>query len=383
MHEFAWNLKILQLCGIWRPLAWSSGWKKNIYNAYTIFAIFSVYTFTLSELIAAAMSIGNLNEAINILFMALTILGTCYKMTNLVLKRNETIASLEMLNNGLCRPVADQEIAIQMKFDKRNSKNTLLFCGLVSVAVMTITIGSVFGNVPNRTLPFKAWLPFDHTSELGFWIGYSHQIWAHGLAATIGGAHDAFFHSFMLQACSQLNILKSRLNSIPDVARKESLISVETREQLKVRVCVQHHLEIYEFVERSNGIFSMVIFIQFSISTFVICVSTYMLSKANFLSAGFTFLLVYLGCMLVQIFLLCWYGDEVITENTNVSDAIYDMDWNSLNQSTKKGLQMMMVRTHHRLRYDGGFVITLSIESYNSLMKLTYSIYNLLQRTSM
>lgn len=68
------------------------------------------------------------------------------------------------------------------------------------------------------------------------------------------------------------------------------------------------------FVKRSNEMFNVVMLVQFSVSAFVICMSTYMLSQMTMHSPGFTFLIVYVSCMIVQIFLFCWYGNEVIME---------------------------------------------------------------------
>nr|AXM05313.1 odorant receptor [Campoletis chlorideae] len=119
MHVLPSNFKILQFCGLWRPYEWSSGWKKNLYDTYTIIVVFFVYTFTLSELIEVTIFIENFDDAVNIIFLAFTMLGVCYKVGNIIFKRNEMIILLEILNNGRCRPVEDEEIKIQMKHDKR------------------------------------------------------------------------------------------------------------------------------------------------------------------------------------------------------------------------------------------------------------------------
>lgn len=119
MYELPLSFKLLQFCGAWRPYEWTDGWKKNLYNAYTIFAIFSVYTFTLTELLEIAIFVENFEDAVNIIFMALTMLGICYKTANTIFKRQEIIDLFEILNNPTCRPVEEKEIAIQTKYDKR------------------------------------------------------------------------------------------------------------------------------------------------------------------------------------------------------------------------------------------------------------------------
>ncbi|XP_043285610.1 odorant receptor 46a-like [Venturia canescens] len=378
----SWSFNMLQLWGLSRPRHWVSGWKKHSYNMLTIISIFCVWAFTLTGFMQIIMS-PSFEEAAENSFVALTMFGVSCKMANWILRSDDISSVVDILNNDVCRPQGNEELAIQMKFDKLSRNNTMFFGGLTEGAVIAVTIGSFLENVSQRTLPFPAWLPFDYTSKWGFWIAFLHQIVAHGIGATIGGIHDALFHGLMIQVCAKLNILKYRLRSIPQmIEHKKSRESIAISEREEIRTCVRQHQEIHKFVKRSNEVFSIVMFIQFSVSAFVICMSTYMLSKMTMHSAGFTFLIVYVSCMIVQIFLLCWYGNEVITESMDVSNAIYDMDWNSLGSSTKKDLRLMMTRTNYRLQYTSGHVIVLSLDSYNRLMKLTYSMYNLLQQTS-
>lgn len=57
-----------------------------------------------------------------------------------------------------------------------------------------------------------------------------------------------------------------------------------------------------------NKKFRFTITLQFIISTLVVCVTLYQLTKTN---AKIIQLGLYMSCMLTQIFLYCWYGNEV------------------------------------------------------------------------
>ena len=123
------------------------------------------------------------------------------------------------------------------------------------MAVIAITLGSFLGNVPTRTLPFKGWLPFDPTSDIGFWIAFLHQNLAHAMAATIGSIHDTLFHGLMAQACGQLNLLKSRLRSMPQRINDKNSESNEfdkneDMEKKELEKSIRHHHEIFRCVNR-------------------------------------------------------------------------------------------------------------------------------------
>ena len=60
-----------------------------------------------------------------------------------------------------------------------------------------------------------------------------------------------------------------------------------------------------------NNIFGLAVFLQYSVSSVVLCVSVYELSKMKLFSPEFTTLMLYVTCMLVQIFIYCFYGGEM------------------------------------------------------------------------
>jgi len=57
-----------------------------------------------------------------------------------------------------------------------------------------------------------------------------------------------------------------------------------------------------------NKKFRLTITFQFIVSTMVVCVTLYQLTKTN---ANVIQLGLYMSSMLTQIFLYCWYGNEV------------------------------------------------------------------------
>jgi len=57
-----------------------------------------------------------------------------------------------------------------------------------------------------------------------------------------------------------------------------------------------------------NKKFRLTITLQFIVSTLVVCAILYQITKTN---AKIIQLVLYMSCMLTQIFLYCWYGNEV------------------------------------------------------------------------
>ncbi|KAL0112574.1 hypothetical protein PUN28_012112 [Cardiocondyla obscurior] len=89
---------------------------------------------------------------------------------------------------------------------------------------------------------------------------------------------------------------------------------------------------------------------------------------------------MYTVCMFAQIFVYCWAGNEVILKSANTGEAIYCMDWPSLSVNEKKELMMIMARCEIPIQFTSSFLVTMSLQSYGSILKTSYSAFNLLQK---
>ncbi|KAK0071707.1 hypothetical protein PV326_000945 [Microctonus aethiopoides] len=107
------------------------------------------------------------------------------------------------------------------------------------------------------------------------------------------------------------------------------------------------------------------------------------LTMSSFLSPEFIMVITYLACMLAQIFVLCWYANEVALNSLSIRTAVYNMDWYSLSLKTQKDLRLIIARASSPITFTGGPIVTLSLESFVNLIKLSYSAYNLLHQSTL
>nr|XP_034178577.1 odorant receptor 94b-like [Osmia lignaria] len=128
-----------------------------------------------------------------------------------------------------------------------------------------------------------------------------------------------------------------------------------------------------------NEEFKMIIFVQFTVSTLVVCFTLYILVITKEVNATFVKIIVYACSMLVQIFFFCWYGNEVKLKSLEIPNVIFGSDWTQLNKDTKRILSVIMRRATKSIEFTSGHVVTMNLESFVSLLKTSYSAYNVLQ----
>lgn len=134
----------------------------------------------------------------------------------------------------------------------------------------------------------------------------------------------------------------------------------------------------------------MVIFVQFTISTLTICVNLYILMGTQITFERIMQLAIYSSCMLTQIYIFCWYGNEVklkvyslrdnnessysisicylvfffILQSLDISNMIFELDWPDLDNSTKRDLLMIMMRASYPIEITSIHVITMNLDSF-------------------
>ncbi|XP_033231950.1 odorant receptor Or2-like [Belonocnema kinseyi] len=184
----------------------------------------------------------------------------------------------------------------------------------------------------------------------------------------------------MQQISAQMEIIMYRLLELPKLSKiNHSEIDVYRRESEMVKDCITHHIYMFTIEEKLNNLFGFMVFVQFFGTTLNLCAVVYQLSKKSLNNVKFWSETGILICYILQIFMYCWSGDEMMTKSLGIVDAVYIMDWTLLTEETKKNLILMMVRASRPIQLNGATMITMSIATFLKILKASYSAFNLLR----
>ncbi|XP_043285615.1 odorant receptor Or1-like [Venturia canescens] len=394
MHTLSLNFTILKFFGLWRPLPWLTGWKFVLYNCYTVIIIVLVFTFLVSLFIDFFSSFNSVEDFAQGSFILLTVIALFGKMVVLLTKRREIIELTNDLINDVCEPRDAAEIQIQAR-SKRDARWIASWCLVLFVSTaFLMVLTSIIADIPERKLIVKGWFPYAYNStQTVFLFTFFHQVIATNTGATVNSAFDTLFPGLIILTCSQMKILKYRFEAIPQIIssrKKSSENNGDEDEEKKNREleaqlltdCIRHHVRIFQLASTLNGIFGFVIFLQFSISSLVLCVSVYEVTRVDVFSLEFVPIVMYLASMLTQIFILCYYGNELSVQSVDICQAVYRMDWTSFHIGTKSSLIVIMLRSQRPITFVCYNVIVLSLNAFTSLIKLSYSVFNVLSQNN-
>ncbi|XP_070156645.1 odorant receptor Or1-like isoform X1 [Polyergus mexicanus] len=368
MRILDFTFKILTICGCERPESWTTPYKRLVYYVYTIFILLLIHTFMLSQLMDLIITVDNSDDFTDNFYMLLAMIVSCCKMFALLMNRNNIEILINILMKKPLQPIESDEMEIRQKYEKLIQSNTFHYVILVETTCLCVTVTSLLTEFKKGKLTFRAWLPFDYSSPLLFLFVYAHQL----ISFTVGSVHhvacDSLICGLLVHICCQLEILECRIRK-------------GTRNPKILRDCVFQHNHIFKFAHMVNDKFRITIFIQFVVSTLVVCFNLYQFTKSTALRAKYMQLILYMCSMLSQIFFYCWCGNEVKLRSRQLVNNVFEMEWFHLNEDAKKVLLLIMRRGTIPIEFTSASVISMNLDSFVGLLKTSYSAYNILQQT--
>ncbi|XP_025162772.1 odorant receptor 46a-like [Harpegnathos saltator] len=261
----------------------------------------------MTQILDMVLIVNNPDDFTDNLNMMLTMTAACYKMFIMWISYENISALINTLNEEPFKPLDRNELEIRRKFEKIVRNNTLRYAILIETTCTFIALTSLLTDFRQRKLTYREWVPYDFSSYAIFCFTYAQQMISTYHCATVNVACDALLCGFLMHLCCQLEILEYRLNRISD-------------NYVTIGYCICHHNRIYEFIRLVNMRFNQIIGFQFIASTMVICSNLYQLTNPSS-NTDHVLLIMYTCCMLTQIFIYCWFGNQVKNKNVEVNEG--------------------------------------------------------------
>ncbi|XP_046613319.1 odorant receptor 13a-like isoform X2 [Neodiprion virginianus] len=88
---------------------------------------------------------------------------------------------------------------------------------------------------------------------------------------------------------------------------------------------------------------------------------------------------MYIQAVLLQIYIYCSLGDDLLTESTKVGQAAYECPWTNFSTSVKSCLLVMTMRSQQPLLITAGNFYVMSMENFAAILKTSLSYLSVLR----
>ncbi|XP_017043538.1 odorant receptor 67c [Drosophila ficusphila] len=226
----------------------------------------------------------------------------------------------------------------------------------------------------DRNFGFLIWFPFDATSNNWiYWITYwdiAHGAYLAGIAFLCA---DLLLVVVITQICMHFNYISMRLETHPcesekDKENKEFLIGM-----------IRYHDKCLKLCEHVNDLYSFSLLLNFLMASMQICFIAFQVTESTV--EVIIIYCIFLMTSMVQVFLVCYYGDLLIAASLKVGDAAYNQKWFQCSKSYCGMLKLLIMRSQKPASIRPPTFPPISLVTYMKVISMSYQFFALLRTT--
>ncbi|KAH8262462.1 hypothetical protein KR026_007118, partial [Drosophila bipectinata] len=226
----------------------------------------------------------------------------------------------------------------------------------------------------DRNFGFLIWFPFDATSSnVVYWIMYwdiAHGAYLAGIAFLCA---DLLLVVVITQICMHFEYISMRLEEHPChpgavKENKEFLISM-----------IRYHDKCLRLCEHVNDLYSFSLLLNFLMASMQICFIAFQVTESTV--EVIIIYCIFLMTSMVQVFLVCYYGDSLIAASLKVGDAAYNQKWFQCDKNYCGMLKLLIKRSQKPASIRPPTFPPISLVTYMKVISMSYQFFALLRTT--
>ncbi|CAH0727698.1 unnamed protein product, partial [Brenthis ino] len=275
----------------------------------------------------------------------------------------------EMVRGFNAEPMYDGDAALLARTAAAARRLVRAYAGC---AVFTCTLWLVFPalrRAAGHAVEFPFWMPLRTDPPAIFVVVLLYSYYVTTLVGIANTTMDAFIATVLYQCKTQLTILRYRndIQALPDRAKSLSIKMDDKYETVLMALfvkCYHHYQKITDTAALLGNIFGGAILVQFGIGGWILCMAAYKLASLNILSIEFASIVLFILCILTELFLYCYYGNELTVESEKIVESVYLSRWERTPLRFQRALLLLLERARRPLRPAAGRVVPLSLDTF-------------------
>uniref|UniRef100_A0A1B0DM33 Odorant receptor n=1 Tax=Phlebotomus papatasi TaxID=29031 RepID=A0A1B0DM33_PHLPP len=186
------------------------------------------------------------------------------------------------------------------------------FLTVNSTPLFVMLIEYLSGGDVKLMVPFSAWYPYDEYAKFVYPFTYIYLFYGSHVGSASSICFDVLFCILLSHLSMHYKLLRQDLISSVKTIRNTGSGSLvdQCRSEITLLKCVEKHQCLIEIRNKMDDIFTNMIFFNFICSTFNMCIVGFFLMVQD--GFGKIKFVIMFATLMSQIFLLCWYGQELV-----------------------------------------------------------------------
>nr|XP_032292558.1 odorant receptor 46a [Drosophila virilis] len=332
-----------------RILDWYSLWPqqvrwKRVLHGINFWLVFGFRMMILNFMLVMyiGINIRHMSEVMKGFFLLATSVSYSIKLYSFKCNNVALLQILANLHDPLFRPGSPEEQRIFV--DARELSRTVRnFYGTFSLCTLSTMLFTQY-IIDNSELPLVSYDPFNGAPG-SFWycILYIYQCVSLSTGCFMNISVDSLCCSICIFIRCQLDILALRLQNIGHNCDLEGTKKGAEVERL-LKNCICYHMKIVQLAADTEALVNKPISAQIFCSVLVLTANFYAMTQLSDEKLFLMKMVNYQVCMLMQIFILCYFAGEITQRSLGLPHDLYRSNWVDWQRSNRRLLLMLMQR---------------------------------------
>ncbi|KAL7729217.1 hypothetical protein ACLKA6_009675 [Drosophila palustris] len=352
--------------GLWK-LQDESSWMKRIYP----FVLHLPLTFTQIALMWLEVITSNdLEQAGRVMYMSLTQLPLLIKVINIWYRQEEAYNFMEQVEKF----VETEDVKLLEREERHFKHIYYLYLG-GSITVALFGYISVFFQ-DTYELPFGYYVPFEWQNPQGYFYAWGYNVLAMTVCCLSNAQLDSMGCYFMLKISLLYRCLNIRLMALQQESESKALP--------ELRRIFQRHTQVHLLTRQCELLVSPYVLSQVVLSAFILCFSGYRLVQMGWKQNPGLFLAIlqFMAVMIVQIFLPCYYGNQLTVHANQLTNSVFNTNWLEYTAKTRKELICYMEFLKRPVKVRAGIFFEIGLPIFMKTINNAYTFFALLLNLS-
>ncbi|XP_078035686.1 odorant receptor 13a-like [Augochlora pura] len=260
-----------------------------------------------------------------------------------------------------------------------------------SVPIIDIITNIIFASSNSTTVlknfPFVAMYPLTFYNFPYYEIVYISQMIATSICGLLILATDTLIASALLHTCGHFQILKANLKQVDsDIYclnnlknNSESISAISYRIKIQISHIIKHHQVILWFCDNMEQNFHLMLLLQTLTSSLIFCfvglqVSTTLMDQSKLMKYG-----SHLIMAVFQLLLFCLPGDMLISQSSDIRQAVYSIQWYRVSNFIRCETWMIMLRSQKPSYITAGKLYIMHLENFSATLSTAVSYFMMLR----
>nr|XP_015833040.1 PREDICTED: odorant receptor Or1 isoform X2 [Tribolium castaneum] len=381
------NFLMMKIVGLWPK-------EKYKINFYTLYTLISVNLFICGHVIfhtVAVFVVGrDLKHLIGALYMSLTetllLVKICYFIKNSRLVKS----LLTSLDGDIFQPKNEKQLELtnpSLIFWKKVHKSFAIL--VANTVFLFVSLPILSKSTKLYRLPLEAWYPYNTQKSPNYEITYLYQFISTLFRGMASVSMDTFIAALNMYIGVQCDILCDNLRNLNEtnfmenlslcIKHHKAIVRFDESLLITVKICEQIS---FSFARECNKFYNGIVLGQFFSTSIALGLAMFLLSLVTPLSTESNTLLFYLGATTSEIFLYCWFGNEVDVKSSKIPYSAFESDWTGAPIEAKKNLLIFILRTQKPIKMSAINLFSLSLETFTTILRTSWSYFAVLRQVN-